>query len=136
MAGTANTEFTLGDKYWCVYKALSQPMIGTIIALTDAPGKTIGLQFDTDDIISRIDCDGRGPLGKCLWTIPQYIYSTDEWDNVLIQMAEQKEAYKKMIGKSFDVMKIDEDNQIVGSSQNSNAPNATNASKLMPAFKE
>lgn len=54
-----------GDRFWCLGQGLSQPAIGTVIALTSNLGKRIGLEFD--DPIGAHSCDGRGKNGYCLW---------------------------------------------------------------------
>lgn len=48
----------------------SLPM-AKIIAITDEPGKTVGVEFG--DPVGRHSCDGAGKTGYCLWVAPEHI---------------------------------------------------------------
>jgi hypothetical protein len=104
MPGTANTEFRLGQQYWCVARRLSQPLLGTIVALTDAIGKSIGLEF-TENIVGH-SCDGRGKNGYCLWVTPLVIYDETEWGNVSGVLSAQKVFSHSLIGNSYETLVI------------------------------
>ena len=79
MSGT-NIKIEINQQYWCVHRTLMKPLLGTIIALTNSPGKMIGIQFDVN--INGHSCDGRGVDGHCLWVTSQIIYNQFEWDNI------------------------------------------------------
>lgn len=78
--GTTNKIFSLGDRYVCIHRRLSEPKLGTIVALTTEPGKTIGLQFEGFD--AGHNCDGFGEKNSCLWVTPDNIYSELEWSEI------------------------------------------------------
>lgn len=71
-------EISKGDKFWCNHrKAGSKYILGTVIALTDQPGKLIGLQFEAN--VSGHSCDGKGKQGYCLWTGIENLLSESEY---------------------------------------------------------
>lgn len=74
---TQAAEVKKGDTFWCEHKRLSAPSKGKIIALTDEPGKMIGVEFDA--AVGGHTCDGRGKDGHCLWLAPYHIYTDAEW---------------------------------------------------------
>lgn len=104
MLGTANTEFKLGQQYWCVARQLSTPLLGSIIGLTDVIGKTIGLEFVKN--IGGHSCDGRGKNGYCLWVTTQVIYDETEWENVAEILSAQKEFTKILAGNDYETLVI------------------------------
>lgn len=113
MSGTADTEFSLGDQYYVLAPHFSEGLLGTIVALTNAPGKRIGIQFETDVQISRHDCDGIGEFGKCLWTKPGEIYNPTEWLTFQDELNTQAVLRKLAVGDSFSRITIDNDGDVI-----------------------
>ena len=70
-----------GDKFVFAHTELKEPLLGTVIALTDAPGKKIGLEFEVN--VSGHSCDGRGKHGHCLWAAPAHVYTPEEYEQIL-----------------------------------------------------
>lgn len=66
-----------GDIFWCLGQGLSQPVKGTVIALTSNLGKRIGLEFA--EPVGAHSCDGRGKDGYCLWVREDDILTEDEY---------------------------------------------------------
>ena len=112
MPGTADTEFTIGDQYWCVDPWLAEPLLGTIVALTGTPGKLIGLQFD-EDVPGNLSCEGAGIPGRCLWVIPEIIYNPTEWIAVQEDLTAQAVSRHAIRGTRYNAIKIDNDGQII-----------------------
>lgn len=112
MAGTTDTVFAVGDQYWCTDPFLPEPMLGTIIALTDTPGKIIGLQFE-EPIGSCGSCDGDGEYDKCLWVLPDSIYNVEEWVSVKEMLVSQAAVRHAFRGNRFKSVTVDSDNRIV-----------------------
>jgi hypothetical protein len=135
MSGTGNTTFTVGDKYWCVSSGLSAPLLGTIIVLTDNPGKRIGLQFD-EEIGKRLTCDGAGLFNQCLWVHPDFIYDEDEWVAVDQSVSLQKATVAAMVGKKFNSITLDEDGQFSVDSSEPKPLALEDGEPVLPSFKE
>ena len=76
---TQASKVSVGDKMWCTHRRLSSPLLGTIIALTDEPGKVIGLEFEED--MNGHSCDGRGPDRHCLWVSSVHILTEVEYED-------------------------------------------------------
>ncbi len=74
---TQATRVSVGDSMWCTHRRLPSPLLGTIIALTDEPGKMIGLEFEED--VGGHSCDGRGQDKYCLWVSPVQILTEEEY---------------------------------------------------------
>lgn len=126
MPGTNAVEFRLDDKFWCVDSHLKEPKLGSIVSLTDNPGKMIGLQFD-EKIGSNVSCDGAGAVDSCLWVRPDSIYTEVEWQAVKNELSVQLIKRSELIGNRFTSIVIDDDGNIA----------RTNTSAvLMPASKE
>ena len=70
-----------GDKFVFAHTEVKEPLLGTVIALTDAPGKKIGLEFEVN--VGGHSCDGRGKPGHCLWAAPAHIHTPDEYEHIL-----------------------------------------------------
>lgn len=70
---TQVAEISLGDRFCFV----SKDTIGTVIALTDIPGKMIGIELD--DPVGFHSCDNRGKDGYCVWAYPEEILSEQEY---------------------------------------------------------
>lgn len=66
------------------------PLTGTIIALTDEPGKLIGVQFE-QELFAGHSCDGVGVNKKCLWVHYSNVI-TDEQLAMLNQRAQAQAA--------------------------------------------
>jgi len=66
-----------GDKFWCIHRRLPKAMLGTVIVMTDEPGKLVGMEFE--DCFGGHSCDGRGKDGHCLWVGPEYMLTEDEY---------------------------------------------------------
>ncbi len=114
MSGTNTTAFRLGDKFWCIDPILSAPKLGSIVSLTDNPGKMIGLQFD-EKIGSNISCDGVGAADSCLWVRPDSIYTEVEWQAVKDELGVQLIKRNELIGNKFTSITIDYDGNITRS---------------------
>lgn len=83
---TQASKVSVGDKMWCTHRRLSSPLLGTIIVLTDEPGKMIGLKFEED--INGHSCDGRGQDKYCLWASPVHILTEEEYaDKITAEQA-------------------------------------------------
>lgn len=74
---TQVAEINKGDKFWSTHRRLPKPMVGTVIVMTDEPGKLIGLEFEVD--VGGHSCDGRGANGHCLWTVPEHLLTDEEY---------------------------------------------------------
>lgn len=111
MSGTADTEFALFDQYWCVHPKLPEPLLCTIIALTDAPGKLIGLDCGQD--VGLHTCDGRTDQGHGIWINPEFIYNETEWAAVEEQLVAQAASRAEAFGSSYKRITIDADDNIV-----------------------
>ena len=105
MSGTSDIVFTIGDKYWCVLSRLQTPLLGTIVALTDIPGKLIGLEFSIH--VNGHTCDGCGHDGKCLWVTPESIYNQTEWKSINNAVLSQMAFEQAIKGNSFEEIIID-----------------------------
>lgn len=70
-----------GDRFICVLNRLSKPTLGTVIALTNEPGKLIGLEFAED--VKGHSCDNRGKPGYCLWASRYDILAESEYEDSL-----------------------------------------------------
>lgn len=90
-------EIKLGDKFYCFHKRLDKPVKGTVIALTNRPGKMIGLQFPNK--MGGHECDGKGKKGHCLWVTPQHILTEQEW--------KKEQAHRKKKAKEEAAFKDD-----------------------------
>ena len=135
MAGTADTEFALNDQYWCVHPRLDSPKLGTIVGLTDAPGKTIGLDLGED--VGGHNCDGRANVGAGLWVTTEDIYNETEWAAIGQSVATQVAAREAFKGNSFKKLTIDEDGSLIGDGKDLENVGVQKAPKnLMPAVKE
>lgn len=73
---TQVAEISIGDRFYFV----SKDAIGTIIALTDIPGKMIGIELD--DSVGFHSCDGRGKEGHCVWAYPEDVLSETEYSDM------------------------------------------------------
>lgn len=138
MSGTADTEFSIGDRYWCVDPFLEQPLLGTIVALTNAPGKTIGLEFDVE-IGGRLSCDGDGAFNRCLWVTVLNIYNVSEWESVSQNLVTQMATVQAIRGNRFDRIVLDKDGVVIHNDELGDLPQtqAVESKKpLMPAVKE
>jgi len=135
MSGTSNTTFTIGDRYWCVSSSLPAPLLGTIIALTDVPGKSIGLQFD-EEVGKRLTCDGAGLFNQCLWVYPDFIYDETEWVAVGQSVSLQKATVAAMVGKKFNSITLDEDGQVIVESSQLKPLALEDGEPVLPSFKE
>lgn len=93
---TQVAEINKGDKFWCSHRRLPSDMIGTVIVMTDEPGKLIGLEFDKD--IDGHSCDGRGKDGCCLWVNVDHILTNDEYQS--------RELAKKLASPYSELPKI------------------------------
>lgn len=67
-----------GDKFWCLGQGIASPTLGTVIALTTNPAKSIGLQFDVN--VGGHSCDNRGVHGQCLWVRSFDILTDEEYE--------------------------------------------------------
>ena len=137
MSGTADTEFSIGDKYWCVDPFLSAPLLGTIVALTDSPGKTIGLEFE-EEIGGRLSCDGDGAYNRCLWVTVLSIYNESEWESVSQNIKVQIATIAAIRGKRFDKVTLDRDGVVISDESRLGDLSQTQAAAkpMMPAVKE
>jgi hypothetical protein len=132
--GTAVTEFELGDEFWCVHRLMPEPILGTIVGLTDADGKLIGLDFGQD--MGGHSCDGRGTNGHCLWVLPKDIYTEAEWAAVSEELTAQLAARKALVGNSYEKIVL-EDGQLGGGSEEDGQPGIQKAKgDLAPAASE
>jgi hypothetical protein len=78
---TQAVTISVGDKMWCTHRRLPSPLLGTIIVLTDEPGKMIGLEFEEE--VNGHTCDGRGQDKKCLWVLPIHIMTEVEYADMI-----------------------------------------------------
>ncbi len=97
---TLATSVNKGDEFWCTHRRLPKPMLGVVIALTDQPGKLIGLEFK--DNVKGHSCDGRGANGHCLWVAPEHILTPVEFK----EREETLSVARAMKYKEFDKIEI------------------------------
>ena len=90
-----------GDKFWCLGQGIETPTLGTVIALTTNPTKTIGLQFETK--IAGHSCDGRGPEGYCLWVRPDDILTEEEYE---AKKATEVAIEEAVVSEDIEVLEI------------------------------
>lgn len=124
MAGTNDTVFELGAQYWCVHPQMEAPLLGTVVALTDAVGKRIGLEFSSD-IPGGHSCDGRASHPRGLWVLPEHIYNESEWESVAGVLSAQKAASLAAVGRSYKIITIDPDTGEVITDDSSQGGQAT-----------
>ena len=74
---TAVTQIKKGDQFWCLGQGVSQPTLGTVVALTSYSGQQIGLEFE--EFNGGHSCGGRGKDKQCLWVTPADILSPAEY---------------------------------------------------------
>lgn len=74
---TQAAEISVGDRMYVV--SLDNPFIGTVIALTDEPGKMIGIELD--EPAGYHTCDGRGKNKYCIWVSPEQILTEVEFED-------------------------------------------------------
>lgn len=98
---TQAKKISKGDKFVCTLKRLSKPLIGTVIALTNEPGKKIGLEFEED--VKGHSCDGRGKDGHCLWASQYDILTKEEYEASL----KVTEEAKKIVYSEMDSITLD-----------------------------
>ena len=89
-----------GEKFWCVYRKLTLPMHGTVIIMTDNPGKSVGVEFDED--VGGHTCDNRGKKGHCLWLRPENLYTEEEIGLLKDQSQNEKMHQEMRDGKEVD----------------------------------
>lgn len=139
MAGTNDTVFQLGAKYWCVHPQMEIPLLGTIIALTDAIGKRIGLEFSVN-VPGGHSCDGRTNQSRGLWVLPEHIYNESEWESIVGILNAQKAAIYATVGRSYKVIEINSDTGEVITDDNLHGSRNIHMKidniNLMPAEKE
>lgn len=58
----------------------SNVVAGKVIAITDEPGKHIGVEMDAN--VFGHSCDGRGKHGCCLWIDPSQVVTGDKVTNI------------------------------------------------------
>lgn len=63
------------------------PTDATIIALTNEPGKTVGVMFD--EPVGRHTCDGRCPDKHGLWVRPDQVRTVEEYAAMLDHLKER-----------------------------------------------
>ena len=85
-----------GEKFVCLHAHMSEPTVGTVIALTSDPGKMIGLEFEKD--VGIHSCDGRGKNKYCIWVRPENILTEEEY----AQLLKVKETTSKTISADLD----------------------------------
>lgn len=90
-----------GDVFVCTLKRLKSPVAGTIIALTNEPGKLIGLEFSEN--VNGHSCDGRGKDGHCLWASQYDILTKEEYEASL----KVTEEAKKIVYSEMDSITLD-----------------------------
>ncbi len=54
---------------------------GTVIALTDEPGKAIGVEYD--EAVGEHSCDGRGKDRFCSWIHPDHVFDVRQAESLL-----------------------------------------------------
>lgn len=134
MSGTADTEFSIGQQYWCMHRSFPRPILGTIISLTDAPGKQIGLEFsEADGLFGRHSCDGKGIHGRCIWSNVDNILNQSEYNAISEQIANNLIVSKMLVGNNYERMTIDDDNRVVGGEFNIEI--AKSNKPMMPAVR-
>lgn len=90
-----------GDKFVCTLDRLSKPTLGTVIALTNEPGKLIGLQFAED--VKGHSCDNRGKHGYCLWVSRYNILTESEYaDSLKVEQEAKSMVYSDMDSITLD----------------------------------
>jgi hypothetical protein len=67
-----------GDQFYCTHKRVPSVMLCTVIALTDEPGKLIGVEFE--ECVNGHSCDNRGVEGNCLWVSPYDLLNEEEYE--------------------------------------------------------
>ena len=84
-----------GDKLVCTLRRLVQPLVGEVIALTNEPGKLIGLEFNED--VKGHSCDNRGKQGYCLWASQFDVLTEAEYEDLKkVKQEAQELVYKEM----------------------------------------
>lgn len=72
----------IGMEVVVVYRQrLNAPTKATIIAITNTPGKMVGVQFK--DPIGIHTCDGRGPFKHCMWVHPNHLLTLERGEKLL-----------------------------------------------------
>lgn len=90
-----------GDKFVCTLARLPKPTLGTVIALTNEPGKLIGLEFAED--IKGHSCDNRGKPGYCLWASKYDVLTEAEYaDSLKVAQEAKGMAYSEMDSITLD----------------------------------
>lgn len=63
--------FFVGQEVIVASPDLPASAVGRIVALTNEPGKTVGVEFY--DEVGIHSCDGAGRHGYCLWATPEHV---------------------------------------------------------------
>lgn len=82
-----------GDIVICSHPRLSHPSKGIIIALTDEPGKMIGIELTEQ--VGFHSCDGRGRDKHCVWARPEHIMTQEEYSSNIRVKEESLRKYQE-----------------------------------------
>lgn len=98
---TSVKQIKRGDRFWCLGQGLSEPALGTVVAITSNVGKQIGLEFD--EPIGGHNCDGKGKQGYCLWVRTFDILTEDEYQ---AKLAADKATAAALEAEDLDVLTL------------------------------
>lgn len=77
----------LGDRFVVVNTKLSSPCEGTVIAITQQPGKLVGLELDEPKGIHS--CDGRCKDKHGLWVRPKDLMTPEQFRAKVSALSQQ-----------------------------------------------